>query len=286
VAEQTEPVTAPAAPVAAPAVAATSAEEAKATGRPILVVDDVHLKYKTYGGKRRTPGSRLPSWAKGLTQGVGAVDVVHAVKGVSFVAHHGESIGLIGHNGSGKSTLLRAVAGAMPVSSGAIYTDGVASLLGVSGALIKNLSGERNIILGCLALGLKPSEVKQHFEEVVEFADIGEFVRLPMEAYSSGMGARLRFAISTAASPDILMIDEALATGDASFKARSQKRIDEIRERAGTVLLVSHSMGTIKETCDRVLWLDSGVLRADGQPDEVIEAYMETQRAKVEAAKK
>ena len=252
----------------------------------VLVVDDVHLKYKTFGGKRRTGSSRLPGWARGFSQGVGAVDVVHAVKGVSFVAHHGESIGLIGHNGSGKSTLLRAVAGAMPVTSGAIYTDGVASLLGVSGALIKNLSGERNIILGCLALGLKPNEVAAHYEEVVEFADIGDFVRLPMEAYSSGMGARLRFAISTAASPDILMIDEALATGDASFKARSQRRIDEIRARAGTVLLVSHSMGTIKETCDRVLWLDSGVLRADGKPDEVIEAYMETQRAKVEASKK
>lgn len=274
-AEQTPP------PEAAPAAPTTPDK-----GRPVLVVDDVHLKYKTFGGKRRTGSSRLPGWARGFSQGVGAVDVVHAVKGVSFVAHHGESIGLIGHNGSGKSTLLRAVAGAMPVTSGAIYTDGVASLLGVSGALIKNLSGERNIILGCLALGLKPDEVAAHYEEVVEFADIGDFVRLPMEAYSSGMGARLRFAISTAASPDILMIDEALATGDASFKARSQRRIDEIRERAGTVLLVSHSMGTIKETCDRVLWLDSGVLRADGKPDEVIEAYMETQRAKVEASKK
>ncbi|GAB3073781.1 ATP-binding cassette domain-containing protein [Nocardioides zeae] len=269
-----------------PTEAAPAATTTPDKGRPVLVVDDVHLKYKTFGGKRRTGSSRLPGWARGFSQGVGAVDVVHAVKGVSFVAHHGESIGLIGHNGSGKSTLLRAVAGAMPVTSGAIYTDGVASLLGVSGALIKNLSGERNIILGCLALGLKPDEVAAHYEEVVEFADIGDFVRLPMEAYSSGMGARLRFAISTAASPDILMIDEALATGDASFKARSQRRIDEIRARAGTVLLVSHSMGTIKETCDRVLWLDSGVLRADGKPDEVIEAYMETQRAKVEASKK
>lgn len=253
--------------------------------RPVLVVDDVHIKYKTFGGRRKQ-GSKLPGWAKGFSQGVGAVDMVHAVKGVSFVAHHGESIGLIGHNGSGKSTLLRAVAGALPVTEGAIYTDGIASLLGVSGALINSLSGERNIILGCLALGLKPHEVEKHYQEVVEFADIGEFIQLPMSAYSSGMGARLRFAISTAAAPDILMIDEALATGDAAFKARSQKRIDEIRERAGTVLLVSHSMGSIKETCDRVLWLDSGVLRADGDPDEVIDAYLEAQRKKVEAQKK
>lgn len=256
----------------------------EARRQPVLVVDDVHIKYKTFGGRRKQK-SKLPGWAKGFSQGVGAVDMVHAVKGVSFVAHHGESIGLIGHNGSGKSTLLRAIAGALPVTEGAIYTDGIASLLGVSGALINSLSGERNIILGCLALGLKPHEVEKHYQEVVEFADIGEFIQLPMSAYSSGMGARLRFAISTAAAPDILMIDEALATGDAAFKARSQKRIDEIRERAGTVLLVSHSMGSIKETCDRVLWLDSGVLRADGDPDEVIDAYLEAQRKKVEAQK-
>lgn len=252
------------------------------TARPVLVVDDVHIKYKTFGGRRRKK-SRMPAWASGFSQGVGAVDMVHAVKGVSFVAHHGESIGLIGHNGSGKSTLLRAIAGALPVTGGAIYTDGIASLLGVSGALINSLSGERNIILGCLALGLKPHEVRKHYEEVVDFADIGEFIQLPMSAYSSGMGARLRFAISTASAPDILMIDEALATGDASFKARSQQRIDEIRSRAGTVLLVSHSMGSIKETCDRVLWLDSGVMRADGDPDEVIDAYLESQAAKVAA---
>ncbi|MDT9593966.1 ABC transporter ATP-binding protein [Nocardioides zeae] len=268
----------------APGAAPDARDAADLAGRPVLVVDDVHLSYKTFGGRRRS-GSKLPGWARGVGQGVGAVDTVHAVKGVSFVAHHGESIGLIGHNGSGKSTLLRAVAGALPVTSGAIYTDGIASLLGVSGALINNLSGERNIILGCLALGLKPKDVRRHYEEVVDFADIGDFVQLPMSAYSSGMGARLRFAISTAASPDILMIDEALATGDAAFKARSQERIDEIRERAGTVLLVSHSMNSIRETCDRVLWLDSGVLRADGRPDEVIDAYLESQRAKVEARK-
>jgi teichoic acid transport system ATP-binding protein len=239
---------------------------------PSLVVDDVHLHYKTYGGKRLTPRQQR---LFRLTRHVGAVDVVKAVRGISFVARHGESIGVIGHNGSGKSTLLRAVAGALPIAGGSIWTDGSAALLGVNAALIRDLTGERNIVLGGLALGLTPAEVGDRFDEVVDFAGIGDFVHLPMRAYSSGMGSRLRFAISSAARPDILLIDEALATGDTEFKRRSRERVDEIRSHAGTVLLVSHSMSTIRSMCDRVLWVDHGRLRADGPTAEVLEEYAE-----------
>lgn len=242
-----------------------------------LIVDDVHVKYRTYGGKRRATSAVPPTRRARLAQHVGAVDSVHAVRGVSFTAEHGESIGLIGHNGSGKSTLLRAIAGAVPTAGGAVYTSGNASLLGVSGALMQNLSGERNVTLGALALGLTPAQVAEQRDEIIEFAGIGEFADLPMKAYSSGMSARLRFAISTAAQPDILMIDEALATGDASFKKRSQQRIDEIRQHAGTVLLVSHSMSTIRRSCDRGLWMDHGQLLMDGPVGEVVDAYLESQ---------
>jgi teichoic acid transport system ATP-binding protein len=238
---------------------------------PSLIVDDVHVHYKTYGG-RRSP-RRFNRLGVSLGGHVGAVDVVKAVRGVSFVARQGESIGVIGHNGSGKSTLLRAIAGALPTAAGAIWADGTAALLGVNAALMRDLSGERNIVLGGLALGLTRREVDDRFDEVVEFAGIGEFLRLPMRAYSSGMGSRLRFAISSASRPDILLIDEALATGDAEFKARSRRRVDEIRSQAGTVLLVSHSMSTIRSMCDRVIWVDHGRLRLDGPVDEVLEAY-------------
>lgn len=231
--------------------------------RPSLVVDDVHVQYVTYGGRRNAR----------LRKHVGAVDVVKAVRGVSFVASHGESIGLIGHNGSGKSTLLRAIAGALPVSKGAIWADGDAALLGVNAALMRDLSGDRNIQLGGLALGLTPAQVADRYDEVVDFAGIGDFVHLPMRTYSSGMSARLRFAISSAARPDILMIDEALATGDADFRQRSQARIDELVQHSATVLLVSHSMSTIRSMCDRVLWLDHGRLVADGPTAEVLEEY-------------
>lgn len=233
--------------------------------RPSLVVDDVHIRYVAYGGRR----------SAGLRKHVGSVDVVKAVRGVSFVAHHGESIGIIGHNGSGKSTLLRAIAGALPTTSGAIWADGQAALLGVNAALMRDLSGDRNIRLGGLALGLTPAEVEARYDEVVDFAGIGDFLHLPMRTYSSGMSARLRFAISAAARPDILMIDEALATGDADFRARSQERVDELVAHSGTVLLVSHSMSTIRSMCDRVLWLDHGTLLADGPTADVLEEYSE-----------
>lgn len=239
--------------------------------RPSLVVDDVHVHYVTYGG-RRPAGS---SWTSALRRHVGAVDVVKAVRGVSFLARHGESIGIIGHNGSGKSTLLRAIAGALPTARGGIWADGRAALLGVNAALMRDLSGHRNILLGGLALGLTPDQVAERYDEVVEFAGIGDFLHLPMRAYSSGMSARLRFAISSAARPDILMIDEALATGDAEFRERSQARVEEIVASSGTVLLVSHSMSTIRSMCDRVLWLDHGRLVADGPTAEVLEEYAE-----------
>jgi teichoic acid transport system ATP-binding protein len=237
---------------------------------PSLVMDNVSVTYRTFGGKRQVEGSRRPKW---MRNHIGAVDLVKAVRGVSFVAHHGESIGLIGHNGSGKSTLMRAMAGLVPLAGGAVYTDGTASLLGVGGALMKDLSGERNIRLGCLALGLSPEQVEERYESVVEFAGIGEFVQLPMRAYSSGMAARLRFAISTAAQPDILLIDEALATGDANFRKKSKDRIDEIRDTAGTVVLVSHSMSTIRQSCTRGLWMHRGQLRMDGPVEDVVDAY-------------
>src|SRR5690606_26139569 len=221
---------------------------------------------------------KVPFWRKLLQAGrrhVGAVSEVHAVRGVSFTVRHGESVGIVGINGSGKSTMLRAIAGLIPPRSGSVHVSGEPSLLGVNAALMPQLSGERNIMIGGLALGLTPRQVEEKFDEVVEFAGIGDFVYLPMKTYSSGMGARLRFAISSAASPDILMIDEALATGDAAFKERSKARIEEVRARAGTIFLVSHSISTIEAMCTRVLWVHEGKLVMDGPTHEVAERYKE-----------
>jgi teichoic acid transport system ATP-binding protein len=243
-------------------------------GAPSVVVHDLHVTYRVFGSKRQpVGGSKLKRLVAKGSAYAGAVTEVRAVRGVSFVAHHGESIGIIGTNGSGKSTLLRAVAGLHPPTEGSVYISGVPSLLGVNAALVKQLSGERNIILGGLALGLTREEIEERFDDIVEFAGIGDAVQLPMSAYSSGMAARLRFAISTAAVPDVLMIDEALATGDAAFRQRSKERIEEIRHAAGTVFFVSHSLASVRAMCNRAIWLDKGVVRADGPVDEVADQY-------------
>jgi teichoic acid transport system ATP-binding protein len=212
-------------------------------------------------------------------QHVGAVSEVHAVRGVSFVAQHGEAIGIVGINGSGKSTLLRAITGLIPPRSGSVWVDGEPALLGVNAALMPQMTGAKNIEIGGLALGMTPKQIDEKFDEVVDFADIGDFVDLPMKTYSSGMSARLRFAISSAATPDILMVDEALATGDAAFKARSKERIDEVRRGAGTIFLVSHSISTIEAMCTRVLWMHKGQLVMDGPVDEVTAEYKKFVRA-------
>lgn len=248
---------------------------------PTVIADHVDITYRVFGVR----GDRHPETEDQSAVGrlvrrdkVGGVREVAAVKDVSFVAYHGESIGIIGRNGSGKSTLLRAIAGLIPATKGRVWVNGQASLLGVNAVLMRKLSGIENIYLGGQALGMSRAEVRERIPEIVEFSGIGDAVNLPMSTYSSGMAARLRFAISTAAAPDVLMVDEALATGDAEFRARSTERIRQIREEAGTVFLVSHSNSSIRKTCNRVLWMDSGRLLMDGPTEEVLDAYDQSVR--------
>jgi len=248
-------------------------------GAPSVIVDDVYVTYKVIGGRRSgTTGRKQSLLNRAISFGrpdTGPITEVPAVRGVSFVANKGESIGIVGTNGSGKSTLLRAVAGLLPPTKGRVYVEGEPALLGVNAALLPRLSGERNIMVGGLSLGLSAAEVRERTPAVAEFAELGDFLYLPMSAYSSGMASRLRFAISTIHTPDILMIDEALATGDASFRTKSTARIEKIRESAGTVFFVSHSLGAVRAMCTRVLWLDKGVLVMDGESDHVCDAYHE-----------
>ncbi|MCF2585839.1 ABC transporter ATP-binding protein [Brevibacterium sp. UCMA 11752] len=235
---------------------------------PVVVCDDVHVRYKTLAtGKKLKLGSKdVMTKRRGLRE-------VHALKGVSFVAHKNESIGVIGSNGSGKSTLMRSITGLTPTSEGAIYATSRPNLLGVGAALIPDLSGARNIVLGSLALGLTRPEVEEKFDEIVEFTGLSDFIDLPMRTYSSGMSQRLKFAIATSVQHEILIVDEALNVGDKKFRDRSEGRIRAIRENAGTVFLVSHSMRTIKDTCNRALWIEQGVLRSDGPAADVIKEY-------------
>ena len=246
---------------------------------PAVIASHVDIRYRVFGHRegKETADEAETSALRRLLPGSGGAGVgmreIHAVQDVSFVAYQGESIGVIGRNGSGKSTLLRSIAGLVPPTSGRIWLNGRAALLGVSAALLPKLSGRRNIEIGLLSLGLSPREVRRREEQVIEFADIGEFIDLPMSTYSSGMGARLRFAISTAVVPEILVVDEALATGDAQFRDRATERIEQIRAEAGTIFMVSHNAKNVAKTCDRVLWMDGGRLLADGEPTPVYGLY-------------
>ncbi|MFH0175045.1 ABC transporter ATP-binding protein [Streptomyces cacaoi] len=246
---------------------------------PTVIADGVDIVYRINGtGSGR--GSATAALNRIIrprqAQKAAGMRTVHAVKNVTFVAYKGEAIGLIGTNGSGKSTLLKGIAGLQPVENGKIYTDGQPSLLGVNAALMGDLTGERNVYLGGLAMGMTREQIKERYQEIVDFSGInekGDFISLPMRTYSSGMGSRLRFSIAAAKDHDVLLIDEALSTGDARFQARSAERIQEMRSHAGTVFLVSHSNAAIRDTCDRVLWLERGELRMDGPTEEVLEAY-------------
>ena len=243
--------------------------DAQTDRKPVVVVDDVHVEYKVLAtGKRAGPAE-----ARKLFERSRKLRSVHALRGVTFTAFENDSVGVIGTNGSGKSTLMRAIVGLTPLSQGAIYASSRPSMLGVGAALLKDLSGERNVYLGGLALGFSQEEIEDKFDDIVDFAGLREFIELPMRTYSSGMTARLKFAIATIRDHEILIVDEALAVGDKNFRARSEARIREIRDGAGTVFLVSHSMQSIRDTCNRVIWLDKGVLEMDGDPEEVITAY-------------
>jgi teichoic acid transport system ATP-binding protein len=246
--------------------------------RPTVIADDLAITYRLLATGRREKagtGSLLKR-----RMGTRRMREVHALKGISFVAYEGDAIGVVGRNGSGKSTLLRAISGLVPPSSGAIYAEGEPALLGVNAALINDLSGERNVVLGALALGLTPEQVAAEYDGIVDFAGVGEFIDLPMATYSSGMAAKLRFSIATVTQQRVLLIDEALATGDRSFRKKSEERIASLREQAGTVFLVSHSLSVIQHSCNRTIWLDGGVLKMDGPTEEVVAAYTESEDAR------
>ena len=199
--------------------------------------------------------------------------VIEAVRGVTFDVAVGESVGVIGPNGSGKTSLLQATTGLLPLAGGQVLVRSTPAFLGVRAVLRPHLTGWRNIQLGLLAQGLNAAEARDRAGGVAEFTGLGDFLDLRMETYSSGMRARLHFAVATALAPEILLIDEALAVGDREFRDKSAARLDEHRAAAGTVLLVSHNLTEIRRSCSRVIWLQEGLVAADGPTGDVLAAY-------------
>ena len=233
-----------------------------------VVAHGVKMRYRTPRKSRQAP-----TGLRGRIFPNRQMVSVPAVRGVDLAVREGEFVGIIGRNGSGKSTLLRMLAGVEPPTSGIVMTSARPQLLGVSAALIGDLTGAENIKLGFLALGMSQEEIDSRFEEAAELSALEEALDLPMRTYSSGMGARLKFAISVMAEPKILMIDEALSTGDATFAERSKKKMDDLLERAGTVFMVNHAPRTIEDICSRVIWMEKGRIVLDGDAGEVSKRY-------------
>ncbi|GAA4505440.1 ABC transporter ATP-binding protein [Brevibacterium yomogidense] len=238
-------------------------------GGPAVVVEDVSMSYTV---RTSAPGGRGLA-VRARNRLFGKREKVEALRGVSLVARQGEFVGVIGANGSGKSTLLRLIAGVERPDNGRILARRQPTLLGVNAALQPALSGSANVRLGCLAMGMSPRQAASVHEEVVRLSALGDAINRPMGGYSSGMASRLRFAIAVAARPKILLIDEALSTGDATFAQRSEEAMDAMLAEAGTVFLVNHAAKVIQELCTRAIWMHAGRIIMDGDAETVAEKY-------------
>ena len=205
------------------------------------------------------------------------LEVYEALRGISFEVKKGEIMGIVGKNGSGKSTLLRAIAGIFSADSGSIEleSDSV-SLLSIGVGFQKKLSGRENIILSGMLLGFSEQEVRDKMDEIIEFANLGKFIDMPVKTYSSGMYSKLAFSITAVLETDIMLIDEVLSVGDAKFKKKSYKKMQElIMDENRTVVIVSHSIETLEKLCTSLLWLHEGEIKMQGDTKTVLDAYNE-----------
>lgn len=206
----------------------------------------------------------------------GVVNSVHALDNVSFYVRKGEVLGIVGRNGSGKSTLLKALAGIFSPDSGKIELHGNSiSLLAIGAGFNNEATGRENITLNGMLLGFSKDEIKKHEQEIIDFAGLGSFIDSPVKTYSSGMRSKLAFSIAANLETDIILIDEILSVGDFKFRKKSYAKMREIISNENrTAVIVSHQENTLKDLCDRILWLDNGKVMMIGKPEEVLNAYL------------
>lgn len=249
---------------------------------PAVSVQNVSITYRTTFEKVPTFKDAIVRFGRGER----AIREVKAVREISFDVPRGTALGIIGANGAGKSTLMRAIAGVLPPTKGRIEVRGkISSLLALGVGFNGQLSGRENVILGGLAAGLSRAAVEARADEIAEFAEIGEFMDLPIRTYSSGMYQRLAFSVGVHMDPDILLIDEALSAGDASFRVKASAKMHEIMESSRAMFLVSHSMGSIQELCTDCIWIHKGKLMMHDTPERCGEAYTKFLKVGEEAFK-
>ncbi|MEO6224127.1 MAG: ABC transporter ATP-binding protein [Vicinamibacterales bacterium] len=230
--------------------------------------------YRRYGGRRfSTLKSALLSGD--LVRQLRPEEVFQALNDVSFTVPKGSTFGVVGRNGSGKSTTLKLVAGITKPTSGTVVVDGrISALIELGAGFHPEISGRENVFINGIMLGLSKREIQNRFNDIVEFAELTEFIDAPVKTYSSGMYMRLGFAVAIHVDPDVLLVDEVLAVGDEGFTHKCLDKFGDFKRRGKTILLVTHSLGLVERFCDEAVWLDSGVKKAEGDPQRVIGSYV------------
>ena len=237
-------------------------------GQPVVVVDHVSKKYRLY--RERNASIKVALMRGGRAK----VDVFWALEDISFQVEEGSTLGLIGENGSGKSTMLKCLAKILRPDKGSVQVTGkMSALLELGAGFHPELSGRENVFLNGAILGLKQKELVARFDDIVDFAGIGQFIDEPVKNYSSGMYVRLGFSVAINVRPDILLVDEVLAVGDEAFQRKCLERFTDLKRDGKTVIIVSHSMQSVVNMCDHAIWFKKGHKMADGTPREVVEAY-------------
>jgi ABC-type polysaccharide/polyol phosphate transport system ATPase subunit len=241
-----------------------------------IEVDNVTRIYQKYSARHRFQTFKSALLRGDLLRSIKADELVTALDGVSFNVEKGRTLGLIGENGSGKSTMLKIVAGIAKPSSGRITTVGkVSALIELGAGFHPEITGRENVFINGIMLGLTKKEISEKFDEIVSFAELEDFIDAPVKTYSSGMYMRLGFSVAINVNPDILLIDEVLAVGDASFIPKCLDRIDDFRSRKKTILFVSHDLPTVEKICDKVVLLKNGRITAIGEPKRIVDAYLQ-----------
>lgn len=240
-----------------------------------IVFDHVCVDFPIYNAKNRSLKNTVMQAATGGKVSFGAEGtIIRSLDDVSFMLKDGDRVGLVGHNGAGKSTLLRTLSRVYEPTSGYAQIEGeIGSLVDISLGIDAEATGRENIFIRGALLGLRRKEIENRFDEIVDFSELGSFVDMPVRTYSSGMHLRLAFAVATIIRPEILLMDEWLSVGDASFNAKAESRLTELVQSSRILVIASHSRELIEKTCNRALWFEHGRLKMDGTPQEVCRAY-------------
>ena len=251
---------------------------------PAIELENVTRVYQKYSARHRFQTFKSALVKGDLFRSLKADELVTAVDGISLRVEKGMTFGVVGENGSGKSTLLKLVAGIAKPSSGRLKVEGkISALIELGAGFHPEISGRENVYINGIMLGLSKKEISRKFDEIVRFAELQDFIDAPVKTYSSGMYMRLGFSVAINVNPDVLLIDEVLAVGDAAFVPKCLDRIDDFRRRKKTILFVSHDLATVEKICDKVAWMKAGRIQMLGEPKRVVDAYLQDIAAEQEA---